>query len=57
MTPPYIIKLGIITWKTDINAPKINGLGLVTYEIVIVGFLPQNKVRKTQLFEKTFLLV
>lgn len=46
MTPTYILKLGLITQKTDINAQKIKGSLLVTYEMILVDFSVQNKLRK-----------
>ena len=46
MTPAYTEKLGLTTRKTDVGAQKIDGSTLVTYGIVIVGFLVQNRLEK-----------
>ncbi len=56
MTLTYVVKLNLVTRKTDISAQKINGLPLVTYEMVLAGFSVQNKLGKVQFFEETFLL-
>lgn len=42
--------------KTDINVQKIDGSLFIIYEIVLAGFLFQNKLKKVGFFEKTFLL-
>lgn len=39
MTPVYTAKLGLVIWKTDIDAYKIDGSNLDTYGLVIVGCL------------------
>lgn len=56
MTPIYIVKLGLVIWKTDVGAPKIDGLLLIIYRIILVGLSVQDKLRKVRFFEKTFLL-
>lgn len=56
MTPAYAIKLGFITQKSSIRAQKIDDFILVTYEIVIVEFLVQDKLGKVQFIEETILL-
>ena len=56
MTPTFVAKLGLITWKTVVSAQKIDGSSLVTYKIVLVGFSIQNKLGKVWFFNKTFLL-
>ncbi len=56
MTPIYIVKLGVMTWKTDIGTQKINSLSLVTDGVILVGFSVKNKLGKVWFFEKTFLL-
>lgn len=55
MTLAYVAKLGLIIFKTDVGIQKINGSTLMTYEIVIVGFTIQDKLRKVPFFEETFL--
>lgn len=57
MTSIYIIELGFITQKTDVNIQKINCLPLVIYKIVLASFLIYNKLKKVWFFKKTFLLV
>ena len=56
MNPTYAAKLGLVTRKTDVDAQKIDGLTLITYEMVLVGFSVQDKLTKVWLFEETFLL-
>lgn len=46
MAPVYTTKLSFIIRKTDINAQKIDGLLLVTYKMIIAGFILQNKLKK-----------
>lgn len=46
MTLAYIMKLGIISQKTDVDAQKIDGSALETYGMVIVGFSVQNRLEK-----------
>ena len=56
MTLAYTKQLGIWTQKTDVGAPKIDGLNLDTFEIIIAGFQVINKLDMTRFFQKTFLL-
>lgn len=56
MTLAHTTKLGFIIQETNVSAQKINGSTLVTYEIVIAGFLVQNKRGKVWFFKKMFLL-
>ena len=56
MTSTFAAKLGLVIQKTDINAQKINGLSLVTYKMVLVGFSVQDKLKKIWFFEEIFLL-
>lgn len=57
MTSIYISKLGLITYKKmNVDKLKIDGSILVTYEIIMVSFLFQNKLRKIWFCKKTFLL-
>ena len=56
MTLAYAAKLGVATRKTDVDAQKIDGSALVTYEMVIAGFLLQDKLEKVRFFEETFWL-
>lgn len=57
MTLSYLAKIGFVTQKINVNTQKINGSILLTYGIIIAKFLPQNKLKRLQFFEKTFLLV
>lgn len=54
MTLAYITKLGFLTLKITVDAQKIDGSALATYEIVIAYFLLQNKLQKIWFFEKAF---
>ena len=56
MTLAYPAKLGFNTRKTDIEAQKINSSTLVTYEMVIIGFLVEDRLEKVWFFEEIFLL-
>lgn len=56
MTPAYVVKLGLVIQKTDNDVQKIDGLPLVIYEMLLVGFSVQNKLKKIQFFEETFML-
>ena len=46
MTPTFAAKLGLATQKTDVDTQKIDGSPLVTYEMVLAGFLVQDKLGK-----------
>lgn len=46
MTLISAVKLGLVTQKTDVGTQKIDGSPLVIYEIVLVGFLVQDKLGK-----------
>lgn len=56
MTPAYIKKLGFWIWKTDISTKQIDGITLVTYEIIITNFSFQDRYARDWLFEETFLV-
>lgn len=53
----YALKLSLVLQKTDINTMKIDDSALTTYEMVIAGFLLQNKLDRALFFEKILLLV
>lgn len=57
MTHMYTAKLALIIQKTDVSAQKIYSLALVTYDIVIAGFLLQEKLKTIQFLEENYLLV
>lgn len=44
MTPTFIAKLSLITQKTDVSIQKIDNSLLVIYEMVLAGFLVQDKL-------------
>ena len=46
MNSSYAAKLGFVNRKTDVGAQKINGLTLIAYGIVLVGFSLQDKLGK-----------
>ena len=50
MSPIYIKKLGLKTWKTNIGAQKIDGSILKTFKIVITDFQVENKVGRLRFF-------
>lgn len=52
----YTDKLGFTSLISTITIQKINGLALKTNRIVLAKFLISNKLDRTWLFEKTFLL-
>ncbi len=56
MTLAYAMKLGFIAQKTSVEAQKIDGSSLKTYDIVSASFLFQDSLRRVQFFDKTFLL-
>ena len=56
MTPTFVVKLGLVTRKTNIDAQKIDSSPLVTYRMVLADFLVQDKLGKVWFFEETFLL-
>lgn len=50
-------KLSRRVWQIKVDTQKIDGFGLETFEIVIVTFLIDDKVRRLQFFEKMFMLL
>ena len=56
MNPTYPAKLGLIIWKTEFDIQKIDGLTLVTYKMMLVGFSVQNKLEKVWFLDETFIL-
>lgn len=57
MTPTDAAKLGLISWKTNIGAQKIDGLTLKTFDIISARFLLQDSQKRVWFFEEIFLLV
>ena len=56
MTPAYASKLGLQIHRTNIGAQKIDGSTLKTFGMVLASFQVEDKLRKAQFFQKTFLL-
>lgn len=46
MIPIYIIKLGFIIQKTDINTQRFDGWALIIYKMVLTSFSVYNKLEK-----------
>ena len=56
MTLAYASKLGLKVWTTNIGNQKIDSSLLRTFEIVIAGFLVEDKLGRARFFQKLFLL-
>ena len=56
MSPAYVEKLGLKTWKTNIGAQKIDDSALETFGIVIADFQVENKGGRPKFFQKIFLV-
>lgn len=56
MTSTYVAKLALKLRITNINAQKIDGLALKTYDITLASFLLQDRLEKVRFFEETFSL-
>ena len=56
MSPAYIEKLGLKTWKINIGAQKIDGSTLKTFGMVIVDFQIEDKASRPKFFQKPFLV-
>lgn len=56
MTLTCAVSLGLFIWETNIAAQKIDGLTLVTYEIVIAQVSIQDKLQTIRFFKETFLV-
>ena len=56
MSPTYVERLGLKTWKTNVGAQKIDGSTLETFEMVIVDFQIVDKGGRHKFFQKTFLV-
>lgn len=50
------LKLSFWIWKTNISIQKIDTLALTTFEIIMVGFQLQVKLKKARFFQKAFLM-
>ena len=56
MSPAYVNRLGLRTWKTNVGAQKINGSILETFRMVIADFQVKDKGGKPRFFQKIFLV-
>lgn len=56
MTLAYTAELGFKIWPTNIGAQKIYDSTFQTFEIVLASFQVDNKLKRVQFFQKTFLL-
>lgn len=56
ITPVYVKKLGLWIRKTDVSIQKIDGITLVTYDMVIANFSLKDKYGQNRFFEKIFLM-
>ena len=50
MSPAYIEKLGLKTWKSSIGVQKIDGSALETFGIVIADFQMEDNGGKSRFF-------
>ena len=50
LSPAYIKKLGLKTWKTNIGVQKIDSSTLETFEMVIADFKIEAKVGRPRIF-------
>ena len=56
MTPAYAKQLGFQVQKTDVEAQKIDGSSIRTFEMVIAGFEVEDRLGKVRFFQELFLL-
>ena len=56
MTSVYTLKLGLKIYTTNVGAQKINNFILKTFRMVLASFEMEDKLGRTQYFQKTFLL-
>ena len=54
--PTFARELGLHIRLTDIEAQKINGTTLDTFEMIVVAFSVTNKANQVKFFEETFLV-
>ena len=50
MNPNFARKLGLKVWKTNIEAQKIDGSTLKTFEMVIADFQMEDKANRPRFF-------
>ena len=56
MTLAYAKQLGLLVWKIDIGAQKIDSSSLWTFGIVIANFQIEDKLGRARFFQESFLL-
>ena len=56
MSPAYIERLGLKTWKTNVRAQKIDGSALETFGMVIADFQVEDKGGRPRFFQEIFLV-
>ena len=56
MSPTYVERLSLNTWKTNVGAQKIDGSALEIFEMVIANFQMEDKGGKPRFFQETFLV-
>ena len=56
MSPTYVEKLGLKTWKTNVGAQKIDGFALKIFKMVIADFQVEDKGDRPRFFQETFLV-
>ena len=56
MNPAYAKRLGLKTWKTNVEAQKIDGFALETFGMVIADFQIEDKGGRPRFFQETFLV-
>lgn len=56
MKPAYALELGLRVYQTDVRAQKINGSIFKIFEMILASFQVENKFKKAQFFQETFLL-
>ena len=56
MTLAYGLKLGLWVYCTNVGAQKIDDSTLETFNMVLVSFQVEDKLRRARFFQETFLL-
>ena len=56
MTPAYASKVGLQICHNNVGAQKIDGFTLKTFGMVLASLQVEDKLRKAQFFQRTFLL-
>ena len=56
MTSAYISKLSFQAYHTNVKAQKIDGSFFQTFKMVLASFQVEDKLRRHQFFQETFLL-